>query len=304
MKMEKAKDATPLSRRDHLFRAQRFNAEDYGYTAENPVCTSGAGDSERYLSCLRTPDGESYVWKRTGFVCLKTCHGIDNVIVDSYDLFVHDQYACTLHICPYSHGSDKTPKGIAYAAQPDASEQAAQPSESATNPERENQEASDIKQGLAEISEATIPQSASDVSKRNSIRISDRKRNRRSLRLVTVALLAMFAAALIAGAWWFTHPDDPISPVSVETKAAPIFAVPTITEAPAPKAPEVAGYVQVRSLNMRKEPKLESVILGAFPQGTVINILGEEGDWYRVAAGNREGYMLKAFVARGEKPSL
>jgi hypothetical protein len=93
MKMEKAKDATTLSRRDHLFRAQRFDAEDYGYAAENPVCTEGAGDSERYLSCLRTPDGAPFAWKRTGFVCLKTCHGIDNVIVDSYDLFTDQQYS-------------------------------------------------------------------------------------------------------------------------------------------------------------------------------------------------------------------
>ena len=57
-------------------------------------------------------------------------------------------------------------------------------------------------------------------------------------------------------------------------------------------------------MNLRKEPNLESVILDTFAQGTAITILGEEGDWYRVAAGAQEGYMMKAFVATGEKPFL
>lgn len=304
MKMEKAKDATPLSRRNHLFRAQRFDAEDYGYAAENPVCTEGASDSERYLSCLRTPDGAPYAWKRTGFVCLKTCHGIDNVLVDSYDLFVDHQYACALYICPYGHGSNRTPKGIDYLAQTDASEQAGQPSESATSPERENQTVSVKKEDRANQPEGTIPKTANDAGDQNSPKISDRKRKHRSLRLIPVALLAILAAAVIAGAWWIFRPDEPMSPAPVQTKAAPISAAATITEAPAPKAPEVAGYVQARSLNLRKEPNLESVTLGTFSQGTAITILGEEGDWYRVAAGDQEGYMMKAFVTRVEKPPL
>jgi hypothetical protein len=198
MKMEKAKDATTLSRRDHLFRAQRFDAEDYGYAAENPVCTEGAGDSERYLSCLRTPDGAPFAWKRTGFVCLKTCHGIDNVIVDSYDLFTDQQYVCTLHICPYGHGSDKTPKGIAYTVQPEIS---GQPSESAASPKREDLTVSDAKEGHAHLPEETISQTATDAGDRISAGISDQKRKRRSLRLIPVALLAILAAAVIAGAW-------------------------------------------------------------------------------------------------------
>ncbi|HQP06883.1 MAG: SH3 domain-containing protein [Smithella sp.] len=57
-------------------------------------------------------------------------------------------------------------------------------------------------------------------------------------------------------------------------------------------------------MNLRKEPNLESVILDTFAQGTAITILGEEGDWYRVAAGAKEGYMMKALVASGGKPSL
>ena len=57
-------------------------------------------------------------------------------------------------------------------------------------------------------------------------------------------------------------------------------------------------------MNLRKEPNLESVILDTFAQGTAITILGEEGDWYRVAAGAKEGYMMKALGASGGKPSL
>jgi|GEM_PF-1323340 len=300
MKMEKAKNATALSRRDHLFNAQRFDAEDYGYAAENPVCTEGTSDSERYLSCLRTPDGAPFVWKRTGFVCLKTCHGIDNVIVDSYDLFIDQQHACTLHICPYGHGSEKTPKGIAYAVQ---SESSGEPSESAASPKQENQAASDTRESHAEIPEGPTP-SAVNVGDQTDAGVSGHERKRRSLRLISVALLAILAAAVIAGAWWFTHPNNPISPASDRTKAAPVSEVTATVKAPSPKAPGVTGYVQARSLNLRKEPNLESVILDTFAQGTVITILGEEGDWYRVAAGAQEGYMMKAFVATGEKPSL
>lgn len=49
-------------------------------------------------------------------------------------------------------------------------------------------------------------------------------------------------------------------------------------------------------LHVRAAPSKGGASLGKFFSGTQVEILGEEGDWYRVKAGFLEGYMLKTFV--------
>ena len=49
-------------------------------------------------------------------------------------------------------------------------------------------------------------------------------------------------------------------------------------------------------LNLREEPDRSSKSIGKYFSGTQVEILGEEGDWYRVRVDFRDGWMMKEFV--------
>lgn len=83
------------------------------------------------------------------------------------------------------------------------------------------------------------------------------------------------------------------------------------TEAPAPGSDgtgasaqnilNIAGYINARFVNLRSEPTADSQRLGGYARGTLLRIVGEKGDWYRVVIGNQDGYMMKSFVVKGTK---
>lgn len=81
--------------------------------------------------------------------------------------------------------------------------------------------------------------------------------------------------------------------------------VPTVspTQAPTP-TPEtvikaVTGYVNAGSLNMRSEPNRSSDIVKEYSRNQVVEIIGEDGDWYKVMVAGKTGYMIKEYVSTG-----
>ena len=105
------RNASP-ERRNAIHNGQRPMDEDYGYDAQNPVCTASIDDSEEYLSKLKTPEGESLIWRREGSVTLKHLHGVDDVSVDIYALMLNDVLYKKICICPYGKEAAGVPKGL------------------------------------------------------------------------------------------------------------------------------------------------------------------------------------------------
>lgn len=102
----------PQSKRDAIFAGQRPLQEDYGYSCENPICTFSIGSSKKYLSRLRTTDGSQLYWTRLGSLSLKECNGVQNVIVDVYQLYLHGKEYAEIYICPYAKDCENVPKGM------------------------------------------------------------------------------------------------------------------------------------------------------------------------------------------------
>jgi N-acetylmuramoyl-L-alanine amidase len=50
------------------------------------------------------------------------------------------------------------------------------------------------------------------------------------------------------------------------------------------------------SLNIRREPSLTSPIIARAYNGEKVQVLGEDGEWYKVNYGGRQGYAAKRYV--------
>ncbi|MDD6023814.1 MAG: SH3 domain-containing protein [Oscillospiraceae bacterium] len=50
------------------------------------------------------------------------------------------------------------------------------------------------------------------------------------------------------------------------------------------------------TLNLRQEPSLTARVVASIPNGTILELLGETGDWYEVNYNGTSGYVSKAFV--------
>ncbi|MGM9523082.1 MAG: hypothetical protein ACI3VU_01530 [Faecousia sp.] len=100
------------NRRDALSAGQRPDASDYGYSPSNPIMTSTIFQSDVYLEKLRTLDGKPLTWERTGSICLQEIHGVENVIVDAYQLLLDGQAYKEIYICPYGHNVNYVPQGL------------------------------------------------------------------------------------------------------------------------------------------------------------------------------------------------
>lgn len=101
-------------RRIALFKYQKPDEADYGYSLTNPIMTSTVFRSDEYLGRLRTEDGMSFTWDRTRSFNLDL-GDIKSVMVDEYDLYLNGEKYTTLYICPYGHSSDYVPKGLKLA---------------------------------------------------------------------------------------------------------------------------------------------------------------------------------------------
>lgn len=63
------------------------------------------------------------------------------------------------------------------------------------------------------------------------------------------------------------------------------------------------GYISSNaSANLRSEPSTSSESLGKLKKHTVVTIISEENDWYKVTYNGKEGYISKSLVTIGEVP--
>ena len=101
-----------VNKRNQLFERQRTEDSDYGYSTSNPIMTSTISLSEEYLEQLRTLDGKAFTWNRTGSFYMSDVHGVENVMVDEYQLFIDGQEYKKIYICPYGRSSSFVPQGM------------------------------------------------------------------------------------------------------------------------------------------------------------------------------------------------
>ena len=118
-------------RRDTLYEKQETDKPNYGFSPENPIMTSSVKDSSNYLSRLRTADELSLTWDRLGCITLVELHGLPDVIVDEYQLFLDGEKYRKIYICPYGRSGDTAPRGMCLVDLPaDSSKDTISPDES------------------------------------------------------------------------------------------------------------------------------------------------------------------------------
>ena len=64
-----------------------------------------------------------------------------------------------------------------------------------------------------------------------------------------------------------------------------------------------AAFIDGNGVNMRSEPNTESEVLCRFSRGDTVKLTGEWGDWYRIEANGKEGYVASRFVKEGVMPT-
>lgn len=64
------------------------------------------------------------------------------------------------------------------------------------------------------------------------------------------------------------------------------------------------GTVTASSLRVRKEPSMDAGQIGTMKQGSRVEILGQEGDWYQVSCGEDSAYMFAEYIQIEETTAL
>ena len=62
----------------------------------------------------------------------------------------------------------------------------------------------------------------------------------------------------------------------------------------------ISGTVEAQALRVRKEPSLESEQLGSKPQGTKIQLLSQDGEWFQVRVDGTDAYMFADYITVDE----
>ena len=102
-----------MSARDAIYRSQKPDRADFGYTLQNPVITSSTGSSEAYLGILRTEAGEPVTWVRTRTVSLNDLNGAGPAAVEEYVIYLHGRDSKKrIYICPEGKNSLYAPEGF------------------------------------------------------------------------------------------------------------------------------------------------------------------------------------------------
>ncbi|MBQ9415921.1 MAG: zinc-ribbon domain-containing protein [Clostridia bacterium] len=106
-------DNEQTQRKNDLFLAQRYQNSDFGYSIYNPIMSSSISESDIYLDHLRTIDGLPLAYLRRGTIVVENLHGIKNVAVDEYQLFLKGKEFKKIYICPFASKTAKnTPQGL------------------------------------------------------------------------------------------------------------------------------------------------------------------------------------------------
>ncbi len=64
------------------------------------------------------------------------------------------------------------------------------------------------------------------------------------------------------------------------------------------------GTVTASSLRVRNTPSLEGNQIGSKKKGSTVEILSQEGDWYRIHHGNNEAYVAAEYIEIGEATAI
>ena len=115
-KTEKRSPQKQEAFQDYTDNSRLQDRADYGYSELNPVFTSSAAASERYLAALRTERGEGLRWIREGTVTVKKLNQISKVNVECYTLYLYGKEYRKLYICPSGRNSNAAPEGLILAS--------------------------------------------------------------------------------------------------------------------------------------------------------------------------------------------
>jgi len=90
-----------------------------------------------------------------------------------------------------------------------------------------------------------------------------------------------------------------------EQKIVEVAPSPVVVEDPQPEPvkPIINGLYKVTAsaLNVRKEASMNGTILGVYHQNNIVEVIGQEGEWYK----NADGFIHSDYITKhtGEKPS-
>ena len=99
------------TRSDMLYDGQRRDDADFGYSDDNPIMSNIFGE-ERYIKNLRTMDDKPFTFERLGAIRKNKLHGVRNVMVDQYQLYLDNKEYKIIYICPYGHYTFHAPQGM------------------------------------------------------------------------------------------------------------------------------------------------------------------------------------------------
>lgn len=119
-------------------------------------------------------------------------------------------------------------------------------------------------------------------------------------RIICLMLMALMLCGCSAPS--NVNPDvtPTLEPISTQAPTpAPTIAL-TVAPTQEPTPAPIVGYVDANSLNMRAAASRDADIIQEYTRNQPLKIVGEEGDWYKVAIAAATGYMLKEYVALGE----
>lgn len=114
--------------------------------------------------------------------------------------------------------------------------------------------------------------------------------------------------------WCYIQTDSYLGWARVEIVKNAI-ATPATPEEETPTEPEVAtteqpqaqpeskkGYVNVESVNVRKEKSTSSEVVDSITKNTEVTILGEEENWYKVEVNGTTGYIATKYISNEKTP--
>lgn len=97
--------------RRRLYECQDMEAEDWGYSVDNPIVTASTEISNVLLKMLGTPDGDRLESQHAGI--LKSNKKIlCNYTINAYNLLLNGNVYKTIYLCPYGLNPKNVPKGL------------------------------------------------------------------------------------------------------------------------------------------------------------------------------------------------
>lgn len=127
------------------------------------------------------------------------------------------------------------------------------------------------------------------------------KRTRSVFALLT-ALLLVFA--IFSGCKKEEAPEEPTpAPPTPTPTAAPVSA-PAYTQPPLPTPVgfPTRGYINAEGVNIRSAPNRSADIVDIMGENAVLELVAQEGDWYRVDLDGQTVYVSTDLVTVGEAP--